>query len=238
MVVHSSCSSSNLTSRYPSSRYSLPTTRGSFEMPQMPLVFFIPNWHHPLGEDVSGDRFPRAKFGKPKKEETGMRKIVMAMVLGIAVMTTGNMALACATCGCGAKAAAPAAKVAAPACARCGICKLCKKCGQVAGSKLCCKEGAKTCKKCGLAKKSPGCCRIDKAAKGDIVVCKKCGQIAGSKKCCKKGAKICKKCNKVKKSPGCRIACKKGGCGVKGACRKAKAAKPCPADCSKPCCKK
>jgi len=79
---------------------------------------------------------------------------------------------------------------------------LCHKCGQIKGSKLCCKTGAKKCSKCGLHKGSPGCCRI-KGAKKDVTLCTYCGQIKGSDKCCKKGSTKCKNCGLDKGSPGC-----------------------------------
>lgn len=42
---------------------------------------------------------------------------------------------------------------------------LCGKCGQVAGSELCCKEGAAACPKCGMHAGSPGCMACCKAMK-------------------------------------------------------------------------
>ncbi len=83
-----------------------------------------------------------------------------------------------------------------------GVCVLCYKCGQIKGSELCCKAGAKKCTKCGLHKGSPGCCRLNKAKK-DVRLCTYCGQLKGSAKCCKKGAAKCKKCGLDKGSPGC-----------------------------------
>ena len=83
-----------------------------------------------------------------------------------------------------------------------GTCVLCCKCGQVKGSELCCKAGAKKCTKCGLHKGSPGCCRLC-GAKKDVCLCTYCGQIKGSDKCCKPKAVKCKKCGLDKGSPGC-----------------------------------
>ena len=83
-----------------------------------------------------------------------------------------------------------------------GVCVLCCKCGQIKGSKLCCKPGAKKCSKCGLHKGSPGCCRLG-GAKKDVCLCTYCGQIKGSDKCCKPGTVKCKKCGLDKGSPGC-----------------------------------
>jgi len=100
-----------------------------------------------------------------------------------------------------------------PACAKkptvkkkSGTCLLCCKCGQIKGSALCCKPGAKKCSKCGLHKGSPGCCRIksiiDKTHK-DVCLCTYCGEVKGSAKCCKPGAKKCSKCGLNMGSPGC-----------------------------------
>jgi len=83
-----------------------------------------------------------------------------------------------------------------------GRCLLCCKCGQIKGSALCCKKGAKKCTKCGMHKGSPGCCRL-KGAKKDVCLCTYCGQIKGSPKCCKAGIKACSKCGLHKGSPGC-----------------------------------
>ena len=83
-----------------------------------------------------------------------------------------------------------------------GTCVLCFKCGQIKGSALCCKPGAKKCTKCGLDKGSPGCCRLA-GAKADVCLCTYCGEIKGSAKCCKPGAKKCTKCGLNMKSPGC-----------------------------------
>jgi hypothetical protein len=83
-----------------------------------------------------------------------------------------------------------------------GTCVLCFKCGQIKGSDLCCKKGAKKCSKCGLHKGSPGCCRLD-GAKKPVCLCTYCGEIKGSAKCCKAGVACCSKCGLHKGSPGC-----------------------------------
>ena len=80
---------------------------------------------------------------------------------------------------------------------------LCGKCGQIKGSPMCCKPGAKKCDKCGMAKGSPGCCKGIDFDKGDVTLCSKCGMPAGSDLCCKPDAAKCTKCGMAKGSPGC-----------------------------------
>ena len=80
---------------------------------------------------------------------------------------------------------------------------LCSKCGQIAGSEVCCKDGAEKCADCGLVKGAPACCKKIDFTKGPAQICGGCGQVKGSDKCCQAGAEKCPGCGLDKGAPGC-----------------------------------
>ncbi|MGD9872762.1 MAG: hypothetical protein AB7T27_00695 [Kiritimatiellia bacterium] len=93
-------------------------------------------------------------------------KVGIMVILMVLAVSSVSFAGPC----CAAKAAAavePAAEMKASSTSEEAAPALCGKCGQVAGSELCCKEGAAVCPKCGKHAGSPGCMACCKSMKAE-----------------------------------------------------------------------